>query len=114
MSSEIQIPVLPARKVPAPKPAKKIQDRVDYICKSLLRGSWGGQFELDLRDPGGEFVVAIVMVRAERNDDLKAAIMKSFKCEDWEDVPWHEQYLLFEGKTAFEIMKEARQLSPAF
>lgn len=100
-------PEVPARHIAPPKLGKKIQDRVDYICKCLQRESWGDQFEADIRDPGGEYVVAIVMLRANRNEALRDAIIKAFDCKTWEEVPWHMQAEQFKGMGAFQISRLA-------
>lgn len=79
------------------------QPRVDYVAKALQLGSWGPRFDACFEHHDGDHLVAVIMLRAEKNEKLRRAIMTSFDVADWNQVPWHETARPFSGKTAREI-----------
>lgn len=79
------------------------QARVDYVAKALRRGSWGGRFDACFDHHDSLHLIAIVMQRAERNQKLREAIMKSFDATSWDLVPWQEAAAPFAGKSARHI-----------
>jgi hypothetical protein len=97
------------RKSKVGEKAQAFQARVDYVAKALRRGSWGARFDACFEHHDSGHVVAAVMLRAARNDDLKASIMSSFSVTEWEDVPWHEVAKPFDGMTARQIISAAEE-----
>lgn len=95
----------PARPNPRRKPVddSSFQSRVDYVAKALKRGSWGKRFDACFEHHDNEHMIAIVMHRAERNDELKQAIMSCFSVSDWSDVPWQEAARKFAGLSSRDI-----------
>ena len=79
------------------------QARVDYVAKSLRRGTGGTKFKACLEQHDSSHIAAILMKRAERSDDLRSAIMVSFGVNTWNDVPWHETTKIFSGMSAQQI-----------
>lgn len=86
-----------------PAPERKFQDRVDYVAKAIKRGSWGRRFEACFEELDGDQVIAVVMRRAEKNEELRKAIMEAFKVAEWENVPWQQEYRRFSGMSARDI-----------
>lgn len=85
------------------------QARVDYIAKALVRGSWGPKFDACFEQHDSNHVIAVVMLRAERNDRLRSAIIERFDVASWEDVPWQEIVRNFAGHSAKKIRELAEQ-----
>lgn len=101
----------PARPEPAKRVARvhppNFQARVDYIAKALVRGSWGRKFDECFEQHDSNHVIAVVMLRAERNETLKSAIVQRFQVENWKQVPWHEIADRFAGLSARRIRERA-------
>ena len=86
MNTSINQTQLPTPSVPL-KP-RGFQERVDYAAKALKRGTWGRRFEACFEEADAAHVAAVLVLRADRNPDLKKAIKKAFQVTRWADVPW--------------------------
>lgn len=92
------------------QPQRKIfSDRVRYAARSLRRGHAGPAFEKCFAEADSQHVAAVLIRRAEKSPDLKAAIMNAFKVSRWEDVPWNAFMSRFQGMDSRAIGEDAQR-----
>lgn len=85
------------------------QARIDYVAKALRRGSWGEKFNSCFEHNDSNHLVAVIMLRAKKNEALRKAVMSAFDVTKWKDVPWHEVARQFEGMSARLIGESAEK-----
>jgi hypothetical protein len=90
-----------------PTKTRSFQQRVDYAGKALRRGRWGRRFDSCFEGPDAAHVAAVLVLRAERSRDLKEAILRAFKTQEWQEVPWVKAMDRFSGMGAREIGQDA-------
>jgi len=108
MNTSISQTQLPTPSVPL-KP-RGFQERVDYAAKALKRGTWGRRFEACFEEADAAHVAAVLVLRADRNPDLKKAIKKAFQVTRWADVPWTAEMGRFKGMASREIGLDAERV----
>lgn len=108
MNTSINQTQLPTPSVPL-KP-RGFQERVDYAAKALKRGTWGRRFEACFEEADAAHVAAVLVLRADRNPDLKKAIKKAFQVTRWADVPWAGEMGRFKGMGSREIGLDAERV----
>jgi len=99
---------LPTPSVPLKR--REFQERVDYAAKALKRGTWGRRFEACFEEADAAHVAAVLVLRADRNPDLKKAIKKAFQVTRWADVPWTSEMSRFKGMGSREIGIDAERV----
>lgn len=105
-------------KTAKPKPRRKsgtaggstFQSRVDYVAKALRRGSWGRKFDECFELHDSNHLIAVIMLRAEKNAELREAIVQRFEVSSWDDVPWRDVMVQFAGMSSRQIGIEAERV----
>lgn len=93
-----------------PLKRRAFQERVDYAAKALKRGTWGRRFEACFEEADAAHVAAVLVLRADRNPDLKTAIKEAFQVTLWADVPWMSEMERFKGMVSREIGIDAERV----
>jgi hypothetical protein len=88
---------------------RSYSDRVRYASKALLRRRLGDRFDLCFAQADSQHVAAVLMLRAEKNPDLKRAIMAAFGVTRWADVPWSGARKRFRGMSSHAIGADAQR-----